>query len=111
MPDTAAAHRAVCVALQSRVPRGVVVAPAFLELTEPDIPTAINDAVALGVDRVVVVPYFLHPGNHTRRDIPAAVAAAQERHGDAVIELVGVFGGEPGLVDVLAGQVGGVLER
>lgn len=109
--DASAAHRAVCAALQRKVARGVVVAPAFLELSDPDIPTAIDDAVARGVDRVVVLPYFLHPGNHTRRDIPATVEAAQARHADAVIDLVGVFGGEPGLLAVLAGQVEGVLGR
>jgi sirohydrochlorin ferrochelatase len=109
VPDAADAHRAVCRALQHEVPLDVVVEPAFLELTEPDIPTAIDGAVATGAGRVLVLPYFLHPGNHTRHDIPAAVAEARKRHAGAAIELAGVFGAERGLLEVLAGQVDDLL--
>ena len=108
--DAEDAHRAVCRALQHHVPLDVVIEPAFLELTEPDIPTAIDEAVATGAHRVVVLPYFLHPGNHTRRDIPAIVAEARKRHPNAVIDLAGVFGAESGLLDVLSDQVDGLLQ-
>lgn len=101
---------AVCAALQADVAADVVVAPGYLEITDPDIPTAIDEAVATGVDRVVVLPYFLHPGNHTGRDIPEAVEAARIRHPDATIDLADFFGADPALVATLATQVGGLTE-
>ena len=36
-------------------------------------------SAGLGVERVQVVPLFLAPGAHTRRDLPALVAQAREQ--------------------------------
>lgn len=105
VPEAAEAHQVVCQRLQQRLGDGTPVEPAFLELTEPDIPTAIDRAVKEGAERIVVVPYFLHPGNHTLRDIPAAIAAARDRHADTTIDQAPVFGSDPALVSALADQV------
>jgi len=103
------AHRAVCEQLKLKLGDGTPVEPAFLELTEPDIPTAIDGAVAAGAARVVVVPYFLHPGNHTLRDIPETIEAARTRHPSVLIEQAAVFGSDPALVSALADQVRSAL--
>lgn len=42
----------------------------FMELAEPDIPTAFNKLKSTGVDRIIVSPVFLAHGMHTKRDIP-----------------------------------------
>ena len=110
LPAAADAHRSVCTALQARVGDDVVVSAAYLEITDPDIPAAIDAAVAGGADRVLVLPYFLHPGNHTRRDIPAAVEAARRRNPGATIDLADFFGADPALVSALAAQVGELVE-
>jgi len=104
------AHEEVCRRLGRAVDGRVRVSPAYLELADPDIPAAIDAAVATGASRVLVVPYFLHPGNHTARDIPAAVAAARARNPGATLELTDLFGGDPALVDVLATQVTDLLQ-
>lgn len=52
---------------------------AFLELMMPDLPTVLDQLVGQGHSRIRVVPLFLAAGAHTRRDLPALVAAAQER--------------------------------
>ena len=44
---------------------------AFLELGRPDIEGAADMLVARGVHRLVIVPYFLTPGMHLERDLPA----------------------------------------
>ena len=43
----------------------------FMELAEPDIPTAIDNLLENNeVDRLIVVPVFIAPGVHTTNDIP-----------------------------------------
>ncbi len=105
LPAAMAAHQAVCDGLRKRLGGQASVEPAYLELTEPDIPSAIDGAVADGADRIVVLPYFLHPGNHTLRDIPEVVEAARSRHRGTVIDQAPMFGADPALVDTLAAQV------
>jgi sirohydrochlorin ferrochelatase len=57
-----------------------VVEPAHMELAEPSIATAFDACVAAGAGAVVVAPYFLWPGDHWDRDIPALAAEAAGRH-------------------------------
>jgi sirohydrochlorin ferrochelatase len=49
-----------------------IVEACFLELSEPDIPSAGARCVALGATRVLLIPYFLSAGVHLRRDLTAA---------------------------------------
>jgi sirohydrochlorin cobaltochelatase len=63
---------------RSRFP-GTPVRLAFLELMSPTLPDVLAELVAAGIDDVRVVPLFLAPGAHTRRDLPALVAQACER--------------------------------
>jgi sirohydrochlorin ferrochelatase len=49
-----------------------IVRAAFLELAQPDIPTGAAGCVAAGVQRVLMIPYFLAEGVHLRRDLAAA---------------------------------------
>ena len=42
---------------------------------EPDLPAAVRDLVAAGVDRIGVVPLFLGVGRHAREDLPMLMAA------------------------------------
>ena len=113
VPEAAVAHRAVCGQLQRKIGDEAVdettIEPAFLELNDPDIPTAIDRAVSSGAERVVVLPYFLHPGNHTLRDIPEAIEAARARHPGTSMQQAAVFGADPSLVSALADQVHNAL--
>ncbi|MDQ6697887.1 MAG: CbiX/SirB N-terminal domain-containing protein [Actinomycetota bacterium] len=107
--EAGVAHRAVCQQLARKLGDDTPVEPAFLELTDPDIPTCIDRVVAGGAERLVVVPYFLHPGNHTLRDIPATITDARARHPNVPIEQAAVFGADPALVSALADQVRSAL--
>lgn len=84
---------------------GLAVRPAFLELAEPSIPDAIDAAVAGGATRVAVLPYFLYPGRHVGRDIPELVETSARRHPEASVVLLGSFGADPAVVDLLAAQL------
>lgn len=83
----------------------LTVLPGFLELTEPTIAGAIDDAVATGADTVLVLPYFLHPGRHLTADVPAIVDEARTRHPGVDVRLLASFGDDPALVELLARQV------
>ncbi len=60
---------------------------AFLELAEPSIPEAIEACIAQGAEEVVVLPYFLSPGRHVSRDIPAQIERVRRRHAHVRIRL------------------------
>ena len=52
---------------------GSPAACAFLEMAQPDLPTALAQAAGAGAQRIVVVPYFLTMGVHVCRDLPELV--------------------------------------
>ena len=102
-------HLRLCAAVQAEACRDsatpVEVRPAFLELAEPSIPVAIDAAVADGAVRIRLLPHFLNSGNHVLRDLPSAVAEANERHPGVEIELAERLGADPGLVELLTRRV------
>ncbi|MFN8050957.1 MAG: CbiX/SirB N-terminal domain-containing protein [Acidimicrobiales bacterium] len=99
------AHRATCALLAER--SGRVVSPAFLELASPSLAEAVTTVVEAGATGVVVLPFFLYPGRHMQRDIPALVDAARSEHPSVDIALGPLFGADPGVIDLLIGQLGG----
>ena len=88
---------------------GLPVSPAYLEMAEPTIPGAIASAAAAGASRIVIVPFFLAPGMHVRRDLVAILDGARRAHGIPV-DLADFFGSHPGvpqlLVDIAQAAVG-----
>jgi sirohydrochlorin cobaltochelatase len=78
-PEWAEPFRALKALVQARKP-GAHVELAFFERMQPTLDEAIDAAAAARATRVLVVPLFLAPGGHTKRDLPALVAAARARH-------------------------------
>ena len=76
---------------RGRLP-GWLVWTAHLEVVEPDVPTAIDACVAGGAEQLVIAPYFLSPGRHTKRDLPKLIAAARARHPGVAIALAEPLG-------------------
>lgn len=50
----------------------------FMELAEPDIPSAFNKLKETGVEKIIVMPVFLAHGMHTKRDIPKILGLEPE---------------------------------
>lgn len=100
--STTVDHQAICDDLAAAAPTGVQVGPAYLEIDEPTIPDAIDAAVGSGSTRIVLLPYFLHAGNHTTRDLPDHIAAATARHPGVELVLARHLGPDPRLVAILA---------
>jgi len=97
------AHRVLAADLARR--SGTDVVPAFLELEDPDIGSAVDLSVEAGAATVRVLPFFLHPGRHLSEDVPRIVADAASRHPRVTVELMDYFGGDPGVVEILSAAI------
>jgi len=78
-----------------------LVAPAFLELAEPDIPGGVDQCVAAGASRVIVVPYFLSAGRHVATDIPNELEKARQAHPDIPIQQSDYLGMHESIPEIL----------
>ncbi len=67
-------------AMFQRVTGYPIVEPAHMELAEPSIATAFDRCVQRGAKQVVIHPYFLLPGKHWHKDIPALTEEAAGKH-------------------------------
>lgn len=86
---------------------GRIVEVAFLDLSEPTIETAVARLVERGADRVVLLPYFLSPGQHVRRDLEDWRQRMATGFPGARFELCEPVGRHPLLVDVLCERLEG----
>lgn len=57
-----------------------LVEPAFLEIEHPNIAEGFTRLVAKGAREIIVHPYFLSPGRHTRGDLPQKVSEVAAHH-------------------------------
>lgn len=94
----------VAAMLRRRVPDRIVEI-AHMELAPPTLAEAIARCVAAGAGEIVVHPYFLAPGAHASRDIPAQAAAAAVRHPDVTIRVSPPLGAHEGIVDAILARV------
>ena len=76
-----------------------------MELATPSISTAFDACVAAGAETVVIAPYFLWPGNHWERDIPALAAEASTRHPGVRYLVTAPLGPHPLLMDIVEDRI------
>jgi sirohydrochlorin cobaltochelatase len=81
---------------------GVAVRCAYLELSQPDLPTACLELITAGINYVSVVPMFLGVGRHAREDLPVLVQHLRAQHPDVVFDLKPAVGEDPRLIGLLA---------
>ncbi len=74
---------------------------AHLEIASPDFAEGLAACLTDSPREVVVMPFFLAPGRHGTRDIPALVAAARERHPEITFRTTGLLGDGDALADVV----------
>ena len=82
-----------------------LVAVAHLDLAAPGMAEAVDALVVAGAREIVVVPYFLAPGQHGVRDIPTLAAQSAARHPDLRVRVAEPLGLHPGLVAALLDRV------
>lgn len=74
---------------------------AHLEIAEPSLPDALEACVRDGAEEIVVYPYFLGPGRHSREDIPGLVEVATRTHEGVAFRLEPPFGEDPGIAQLV----------
>ena len=79
LPDASEAMDEVARRLEAQFgyPR---IVPAYLTLQRPNLEEAFADCVGAGAKHVVLLPYFLHEGEHVRQNIPDILRACAEQH-------------------------------
>jgi sirohydrochlorin cobaltochelatase len=80
----------------------VHVACAYLELSEPDLPSAIASLSQSGIGSFEIVPMFLGVGRHAREDLPALVAQLRDQYPTLSLSLAPAVGEDERLLDLLA---------
>ena len=82
-----------------------IVEVAHMELAEPSIATAFDRCVAAGATTVAIAPYFLGPGSHWDRDIPALAESAAAGHPGVRWLVAAPLGPDPELLAIVDRRV------
>lgn len=75
---------------------------AYLELTEPDLPSCAAELAAAGVQSITIVPMFLGVGKHAREDLPLLVAGLKAGNPHIEFMLQPSIGEDDRLVELMA---------
>jgi sirohydrochlorin cobaltochelatase len=75
---------------------------AYLELCEPDMPTAVRKMVKEGATHVRVLPLFFGMGKHAREDLPEIMKDLAKAHPQVRFEQLSAAGEDPRLTALLA---------
>jgi len=78
---------------------------SYMEFGEPNVPEALDRAVADGAKSIIVHPFFLNSGVHVTKDIPAMVEAARARHPEAGFIYTEPLGMSDGIVRVAIDRI------
>jgi len=78
---------------------------AFLEMAQPDLSAAVAEAVRAGIERIIVIPYFLTLGVHLRRDLPDLLARQRERYPALQIDAGEPLEGHPLLPSLIVDRI------
>lgn len=92
---------AVATALKQQQPEAQC-ACAYLELTEPDLPTACAQLVHAGCNHITVLPMFLGTGRHARQDLPVLVQNLREHYRGVEFHIATAVGEDPRLTQLMA---------
>jgi sirohydrochlorin ferrochelatase len=74
---------------------------AFLEGGKPDLRGAVEALAARGVEKILVIPYFLTLGLHLQRDLPRLIGEIESAHLGLSIGVTPPLDGHPAMVDAL----------
>ena len=79
----------------------------FMEISKPSIDDKIEEMYEIGLRDFTILPYFMSPGVHIKRDIPEILKQAKKKYGDIEIEIAQPIGYHDKLIDILKERVQG----
>lgn len=78
---------------------------AFLEISSPQLDSAMADLADEGATEVLVFPYFLAAGTHVANDIPRIVAEGKASHPNIHFEILPHLGALQGISTLILKQI------
>ena len=75
---------------------------AYLELSEPDLPSTAAELARLGVTSITVVPMFLGVGRHAREDLPLLMSQLRASHPQIAFEQKLAMGENAQMIELMA---------
>jgi sirohydrochlorin ferrochelatase len=108
-PEAAAHLERIAGELRKHRP-DLAVYTAHLELAEPSIGAAVAACARDGIEELFVHPFFLAPGRHATRDLPAAVEAAARAHPGLRVRLTEPAGAAAGMAELILATLPPVTE-
>lgn len=82
-----------------------VVEGASMELSQPDIPTAVKKMIEKGIKEILIIPYFLYAGIHIKEDIPEIIEGLSKEYKNITFQMRKPIGADPLLSDLIAKRV------
>lgn len=79
----------------------VAVEHGFLQYAPPTLADAAGRCAGQGAERIVIVPFFVQPGNHVTTDIPEQVDALRKRYPGVDFAVTGHVGGHPMMAKIV----------
>ncbi len=83
-----------------------IVEHAFLQHTSPGLMDTIDACAHKDAGRIVIVPFFMQPGAHVIRDVPALIEEARKNHPGVQILMTDFVGSHPLMVEIVMDLVG-----
>jgi len=75
--------------------------PAFFALVRPNLHDQVAELASRGVQRIVVLPYFLFQGQHVSVDIPNILAQCRVWFPQVTVELMATLENDPAVETVV----------
>jgi sirohydrochlorin ferrochelatase len=78
-----------------------IVTYSHMELAEPTIEQAYEHCIKNGAKEIIVHPYFLAPGRHSKKDIPEMVEKVARKHPDVKYYVTEPLGIHEKIIEVI----------
>jgi sirohydrochlorin ferrochelatase len=78
-----------------------IVCEAYLQYGSPRISDAVDNCVKQHAENIVIVPFFMQPGAHVTRDIPAFIQTLKKKHLEVEIMITDFVGAHPLMTDIV----------
>lgn len=79
----------------------VEISYGFLQLAEPDCAAAVEELHKIGVEEIVIQPFFLNPGIHFNEDIPELIEEFSNKYPEISFTCNQVLGEDNRLADII----------
>jgi sirohydrochlorin cobaltochelatase len=86
---------------------GGEVVGCFMEISDPNIPSTIDEMYKKGIRDITILPYFLFNGMHIKHDIPEILSDIKDKYEDITISMAKPIEYHSLLIDILSERVNG----